>query len=275
MSNRKTPTPNTLLIYFVLTVGAITFLIPFVWMIIISIKPEGEIFASNLLPSIPTLASYKKLFQATNIVKWYVNSIEVSVLTTILATVLSILGGYAFAKFKFKGRDAFFIIILASMMVPQFTTIIPVFGLMNKLGLVNTNWSLILPFSVNATTVFLARQYLYGIPNELIDQARIDGCNELKIFLKIILPLSKPLIGASSILIFLNTWNQYLWPLVMMQANEKFMLTVGLASLTTLYNIEYSLLNAGAVLFTLPVVLVFLLMQKQFVSGLTAGAVKF
>ncbi len=274
MHKKKFPL-GKLAIYAALLIGAAVFLIPFLWMFIISIKPEGEVFGRALLPSSPTLASYQKLFETTNIVPWYVNSVEISVITTILATILSIMGGYAFAKYQFRGKNVLFIIILASMMVPQFTTIIPVFNLMNKLGLVNSKLSLILPFSVNATTVFLARQYLMGIPNELIDQARIDGCNELQIFLRIIMPLSKPLVGSSAILIFLNTWNQYLWPLVMMQANEKFMLTVGLASLTTLYNIEYSLLSAGAVLFTLPVVIVFLLMQRQFVSGLTAGAVKF
>jgi ABC-type glycerol-3-phosphate transport system permease component len=264
--------------YILLIIGVIISFIPFYWMILSSARPESEIFSRglNLFPNIKNLSliNYIELFKTTGMLRWLRNSIIVAVLTTAIAVILSAMGGFAFAKYNFFGRNLLFFLVLGSATIPQFVTIIPVFALMSKLNLVNTHWSLILPFSVNAFAVFLMRQYIVDIPYELIDSARIDGCSEMRIFFNIIIPLSKPALGAAAIFIFQNVWNQYLWPLVMMQSDTMFTLPVGLASLTTLYTIKHGMLSAGSFISTLPMIIIFLALQKQFVAGLTAGAIK-
>lgn len=267
---------SRLLIYVLLAVGTVLTFGPFYWMIVSSFKPQGEIFTATLrlIPSQPTLEHYYNLVTKTTFLRWLLNSIVFALGTTGLSLFLCTLAGFAFAKYEFRGKTVLFAIVLASVSIPQFVTIIPVYGLMVKLGLINTYWGLILPFSVNALVIFLMRQYILGIPSELLDAARIDGSSEFGIFYRVIVPVIRPAIGAAGIFVFLTTWNQYLWPLIMMQSNDMMVAPVGLATLSTLYVIEYGQLMAGATLSTLPILVLFFFMQEQFVAGLTSGALK-
>jgi ABC-type glycerol-3-phosphate transport system permease component len=265
-----------LLIYALLLLGTVLTFGPFYWMVVSSLKPQGEIFTATLklIPSNPTLEHYHHLVTRTGFVRWTFNSIVFALGTTALSLFFSSLAGFAFAKYEFRGKRLLFAIVLASVSIPQFVTIIPVYGLMVKLGLVNTYWGLILPFSVNALVIFLMRQYILGIPSELLDAARIDGSSEFGIFHRVIVPVIRPAMGAAGIFVFLTTWNQYLWPLIMVQSNDMMVAPVGLATLSTLYVIEYGQIMAGATLSTLPILVLFVVMQEQFVAGLTSGALK-
>ncbi len=274
----KTVLGYKITLYLVLILGIIITFTPFYWMIISSLRPESEIFSRgiNLIPDLKnfSLINYIDLFKTTGMLRWLFNSTIVATITTAFAIFISAMGGFAFAKYKFFGKNFLFILVLSLAVIPQFVTIIPVFALMNKLGLINTYWSLILPFSANAFAVFLMRQYLMGIPSDLMDSARIDGCSEFRIFFNIVLPISKPALGAAGIFVFQNVWNQYLWPLIMMRSDEMFTFPVGLAGLSTIYTIKHGMLSAGAFLSTIPLIIIFLVLQKQFVAGLTAGALK-
>jgi ABC-type glycerol-3-phosphate transport system permease component len=263
-------------IYVLLLLGTLLTFGPFYWMVVSSFKPQGEIFTATLqlVPARPTLGHYQHLLTRTAFLRWTVNSIVFALGATVLSLFFSTLAGFAFAKYEFRGKRVFFAIVLASVSIPQFVTIIPVYGLMVKLGLINTYWGLILPFSVNALVIFLMRQYIMGIPSELLDAARIDGSSEFGLFYRVIVPVIRPAMGVAGIFVFLNTWNQYLWPLIMVQSNDMMVAPVGLATLSTLYVIEYGQIMAGATLSTLPILAIFVLMQEQFVAGLTSGALK-
>jgi ABC-type glycerol-3-phosphate transport system permease component len=265
-----------ILTYVLLILGMILTFGPFYWMVVSSFKPQSEIFTATLqlVPSQPTLEHYRNLLGRTGFLRWTLNSIVFALGTTALTLFFSSLAGFAFAKYEFRGKRVLFAVVLASVSIPQFVTIIPVYGLMVKLGLTNTYWGLILPFSVNALVIFLMRQYIMGIPSELLDAARIDGSSEFGIFHRVIVPVIRPAMGAAGIFVFLNTWNQYLWPLIMVQSNDMMVAPVGLATLSTLYVIEYGQIMAGATLSTLPILALFVLMQEQFVAGLTSGALK-
>ena len=195
--------------------------------------------------------------------------------TTVVSLFLSSLAGIAFAKYRFRGDTALFLLLFLMMSVPRFVTIIPIFNLMSRLGLTNTYWSLILPFSVNPFAVFMMRQYVRSVPDELMDSARIDGYNEFDIATRIVMPLIKPAFGAAGIFILMMSWNNYVFPLVMMTGDEKMLFPVGLASLKTLYDVDYGMIMAGSFLSTLPLITGYLLFQKQFISSLTKGAIKY
>ncbi len=264
------------LVYLLLALGTVLTFGPFYWMVVSSFKPQGEIFTATLtlVPSRPTLEHYQHLLARTGFLRWTLNSIVFALGTTALSLLFSSLAGFAFAKYAFRGKRLLFAVVLASVSIPQFVTIIPVYGLMVRLGLVNTYWGLILPFSVNALVIFLMRQYILGIPSELLDAARIDGSSEFGLFHRVIVPVIRPAMGAAGIFVFLTTWNQYLWPLIMVQSNDMMVAPVGLATLSTLYTIEYGQIMAGATLSTLPILVLFVVMQEQFVAGLTSGALK-
>jgi ABC-type glycerol-3-phosphate transport system permease component len=267
---------SRLLIYLLLLLGTVLTFAPFYWMIVSSFKPQGEIFTGTLqlIPSHPTLEHYRTLVTGTRFLRWTFNSVVFALGTTVLSLFFSSLAGFAFAKYEFRGKRALFATVLASVSIPQFVTIIPVYGLMVRLGLINTYWGLILPFSVNALVIFLMRQYIMGIPSDLLDAARIDGSSEFGLFARVIVPVIRPALGAAGIFVFLTTWNQYLWPLIMVQTNDMMVAPVGLATLSTLYVIEYGQIMAGATLSTLPILALFVFMQEQFVAGLTSGALK-
>ena len=278
------------LAYAVLTLMALSILTPLLWTIMSSFRPAGDIFSGTLPTSWRefTLDNYRglykpimraagteqRLFPPIPFATFFVNSIFVSTGFTLLALFFSSLGGFGFGKYEFRGKKVLFMLLLGSMMIPFHVGLIPLYSLMAQIGWINSFQALIIPGSASAFAIFLIRQYVATVPDSLIDSARIDGCSEFGIYWRVVLPLLKPALGALTILLFMGRWNDFLWPSMVLLDEAHFTLPVGLKSLISTYQEEYGVLLAGTTLAVMPVVLLFLWMQKEFVEGITLGAVK-
>ena len=278
------------LAYAVLTLMALSILTPLLWTIMSSFRPAGDIFSGTLPTSWRefTLDNYRglykpimraagteqRLFPPIPFATFFVNSIFVSTGFTLLALFFSSLGGFGFGKYEFRGKKVLFMLLLGSMMIPFHVGLIPLYSLMAQIGWINSFQALIIPGSASAFAIFLMRQYVATVPDSLIDSARIDGCSEFGIYWRVVLPLLKPALGALTILLFMGRWNDFLWPSMVLLDEAHFTLPVGLKSLISTYQEEYGVLLAGTALAVMPVVLLFLWMQKEFVEGITLGAVK-
>jgi ABC-type glycerol-3-phosphate transport system permease component len=284
--------------YTVLTAATVAVMLPLVWMLASSFKTGGEIFSPPpsvaearerdpqghpgmlpmlkdvLVPREPTTENYTRLFSELPFGRFFLNSVFVSTASTLLTLFFCSLGGYAFAKFMFPGRGPLFAIVLGSMMIPFHLLLVPLFALMDNLNWFDTFRAIIVPFSASAFGIFLLRQYTQSVPDDLIDAARIDGCGEFGIYWRIILPMVKPALGTLTIFTFMASWNNFLWPLIILRTDEKYTLPLGLANLVGVYSQEYGMLMAGTLLSTLPIIILFIAMQREFVSGITLGAVK-
>lgn len=261
-------------IYIVLILVAIVTITPFYWGVISSFRGYSELFDPKVWVDNPTVENYLRLFTTTLFPRWLLNSSVIAVSHTLLVLFFCSLGGYAFAKYEFRGKGILFLVILGSMMIPIWVGIIPMFIWFAKLRLINTYWVLILPGSANAFGIFLMRQYIQGIPSEMMDSARIDGCSEFQIYYNIILPVIKPVLATLTIFTFLFSWNNFLAALIFMVTEEMFTVPVGLSALVGMQQPQYGMLMAGTFISVIPVVIIFLRMQKEFVAGLTLGAVK-
>ena len=219
-------------------------------------------------------SNYRNLWKTVPYNRYFVNSIFIATASTLLTLFFCSLGGYAFAKYQFRGQKILFGILLASMMVPFQVLLVPLFGLMYDIGWLNSYKAIIIPFSVGAFGVFLMRQFIVTIPSELLDAARIDGCSEFGIYYRVVLPIIKPALGALTIYSFLGSWNGYLWPLIILRDEAKYTLPIGLANLVGIYRQDYGMLMAGTLLSLMPIVILFLAMQREFVQGITLGGVK-
>lgn len=271
--NEPSPAIQMLALAAVLSLLAMV-LMPWLWALLSSFKPRDEIMSTGFLPERWQIENYVGLLGETLYLRWLFNSIVVSLSAMALGMVVCAMGGFAFAKYEFVGKSVLFWIVIASVSIPPFTTVIPLFGWLAKLGMLNTYPVLVLPFAASAFGLFMMRQYMATLPNELIEAARIDGCGDFKLFFTIVVPLSRPAIGTVGILIFIASWNSYIWPLIFMRAEDMFTLPVGIAGLNSEQTPEYGKVMAAAILSCLPIVTVFFLMQKQIISGLTRGAVK-
>jgi ABC-type glycerol-3-phosphate transport system permease component len=247
---------------------------PVLWAVLSAFKSRADIFAGDVWPRRWSLENFDDLLAKTLYLRWMLNSLVVALSSTALGLLFCSLGGYAFAKFEFPGKTAMFWIVIASVSIPAFTTVIPLFGWLARLGLLDTYIVLILPFAANAFGIFLMRQYAVAIPNELLDAGRIDGAGEFRLYWSVVLPLLRPALGTVGVLIFIASWNSYIWPLVMMRTDEMFTLPVGVATLKSDQLPEYGMLMAASVLSSVPIIAAFLIMQRQFIAGLTQGAVK-
>ena len=219
-------------------------------------------------------SNYRNLWKTVPFNRYFINSVFIATASTLLTLFFCSLGGYAFAKYRFRGQKILFGILLASMMVPFQVLLVPLFGLMYDIGWLNSYKAIIIPFSVGAFGVFLMRQFIVTIPTELLDAARIDGCSEFGIYYRIVLPIIKPALGALTIYSFLGSWNGYLWPLIILRDESKYTLPIGLANLVGIYRQDYGMLMAGTLLSLMPIVILFLAMQREFVQGITLGSVK-
>ena len=219
-------------------------------------------------------ANYRNLWKTVPYNRYFINSVFIATASTLLTLFFCSLGGYAFAKYQFRGQKVLFGILLASMMVPFQVLLVPLFGLMYDIGWLNSYKAIVIPFSVGAFGVFLMRQFIVTIPSELLDAARIDGCSEFGIYYRIVLPIIKPALGALTIYSFLGSWNGYLWPLIILRDEAKYTLPIGLANLVGIYRQDYGMLMAGTLLSLMPIVILFLAMQREFVQGITLGGVK-
>jgi ABC-type glycerol-3-phosphate transport system permease component len=263
--------------YLALAAVSALMLFPFAWMLASSFKPFTEIFAGrSFLPEQPTLANYASLFQQSDALRKVWNSLYIAALYTALAVFLCAMGGYAFAKFRFPGRGVLFGFLLATMAVPFAVIMVPLFIMMrNWFHWIDTPWPLIVPWAANAFGIFFMRQYMLSVPDDMLDAARVDGASELRIFLRIVLPVSRPGLASLSILFFVLKWNDFLWPLAVLRSDDVQTVPVMLAALQgPPGRTAFDVLMAGSVVSVLPMLLLFLLLQRHLVVGLTAGAVR-
>jgi arabinosaccharide transport system permease protein len=255
-------------------------LAPFLFMLLSSLRPGAQMVQNGLTIDFDVrtmnLNGYRLLtsYRDGLYLDWYANSIVITIVQTLVSLLLSSMVGYGLAVYHFKGRNLIFTIVLAVMMIPVEILILPLFKLTILFKIIDTKAGVILPFAVSPFAVFFFRQYALGVPRDLIDSGRIDGCNEFGIFFKIISPVLLPAFGAIAILQAMGSWNAFLWPLIALRSNEHLTLPIGLQSLLTPYGNNYDVLLAGSVMSIIPVIVIFLLNQKAFITGLTVGSVK-
>ena len=252
-------------------------MLPFVWMLLGSFKTQGELLRRPVTwwPQDPTLDNYVRWFTELHIDRFFMNNLLVAVVTVLGNLLFCSMVGYALAKIDFAGKRVLFLLVMVTLMVPGVVTFVPLFVMVSKLGLVNTYPALILPFLVSPLGVFLMRQFMMGIPDSLIEAARIDGAGELRTFTGIVMPLCGPPLATLGILTFLGSWNNFLWPLVAAQSEEKYTLPVALSLYSTGQNAtDYGLLLAGAVLVIAPIVALFIALQRFFIQGVAATGIK-
>ncbi len=251
-------------------------LAPFVFMVLISLEHHRVVTGNPLhwIPTSPVWSTYGDVLRLSGFAGWLVNSLIVAVVATLAIVAIQSMAAYALARKRFAGRQALFYLILAGIMVPGAMTLIPQFLIARELGLLNSYMGLILPSLAGPLGVFLLRQYMLGIPQSLLDAARIDGCREFGVYWRIVMPLSLPALGTLAIISFTAHWREFLWPMLVATDDSMKTLPVGLASLSSQFNTDYGAQMAGALLSLLPVVIVFLCLQRYFIAGLTAGAVK-
>ncbi|MDD5439199.1 MAG: carbohydrate ABC transporter permease [Candidatus Omnitrophica bacterium] len=265
------------LIYLFLIVATITMLLPYYWMLITSVKPQGEIqtYPPKFYVQHPTLQPYRDLLNLVPMGRYILNSLYICVTVVLFKVFACTLAGYVFAKHRFWGRDWIFMTFLASLMIPWQVNIIPGFIIVKNLGWINTFSGLIIPtMGWCAFGIFLSRQYIYSIPNDLIDAARIDGCNEWQIYLNVILPLVKPVIATLAIFTFIQEWNNLVWPLVIVNSSAMKTVPLALAVLSSQTSSNFGMLMAGAVMATTPILIVFLMFQRYIIKGVALTGLK-
>ena len=278
MNKAKSRTRTTLLMIFCIIVAVIT-LLPLALLACASLRPGVELMRNGLNFNIDwanaNFDEYRLLFSGENAYfTWYKNSLVITVVQVALALFLSACVGYGFAMYDFKGKNFFFMLVLLVMMVPTEVILLPLYRLIVNMKLMNTMWGIILPYIVVPMLVFFFRQYLSGIPKDFLEAARVDGCSEYGIFVKIMLPLMKPSFAAMGIYQGMQSWNNFLWPMIVTNSIDKITLPVGLQSLITPYGNNYDILIAGSCFAIIPILILFICFQRYFIEGMTAGGVK-
>ena len=258
------------------TAIAVMVLIPFFWMVSTSLKSKGALTAVPIqwIPEEISFEGYRKVFEVFPFARTILNSAVVAVMTTIVRLAAATMAAYAFAKIRFRGREALFALILATMMIPQQATFIPLFLVMKELDLVNTFTGVIAPSIFNAFAIFMLRQHMRTINDAYIDAAVMDGAGHRIIFIRLMVPLSAPILATLAVIAFMDAWNDYLWPLVMLTEPEKMTLPLALSKLSGQYATDYNTLMAGSLISIVPIVIVFLAAQKHFKAGLKVGGLK-
>lgn len=274
--HKKIPA-GLVLLYGGASICLIVTIAPFLWMFLSSIKPESEILKMppDWLPHNVTLQHYLDLITKAHFMRNLWNSVIVAISATLATLLVNSMAAFVFAKYRFPLRDRLFNFLLATMMIPGQVTMMPVFILLKEMHLLNTYTGLILPGAASVFAIFLLRQYMMGIPDSLIEAARIDGCSEFFIFWKIMIPLSMPAIATLTIFTFMGAWNEFLWALIIMLDESKYTLPVALAALSGgEHGLEWGLLMAGSVVTIIPVLAVFLSMQKYYIEGIAVTGIK-
>ena len=221
-----------------------------------------------------TFSGFRRLFTQNSMGAWFFNSVYISVVVTIGILLFDSMAGYVLAKKKFPGRDVIFWLIISTMMIPGQVTLVPMFIMVRELGLMDTHWALIFPDLSMVFGVFLMRQFMFSIPDELIEAAKIDGASEWKTYWKVVLPLARPGLAALGIFTFMNVWNSFLWPIIVLNTAELYTLPVGLKTLQDANLADFKLLMSGAAIAAIPMIIIFIIFQRHFVKGLTLGGVK-
>ena len=265
-----------IVLYILLTIGAVVSFVPFFWMITSAFKLPQEVvaFPPVWFPSKPTMDNIIRIWDKLAFARYFANSMVLAVIPTVIILLTSTLVGYVLAKYSFRGRDAFFLAILATMMIPYPVTLIPSYQMMGWFHWLDTYWALIVPGMFSSFGVFLVRQFMHSIPDDLLDAGRIDGASEYRIFFQLVLPLSVPVISALGIFHFMWNWDSFLWPLLVLNTQSKYTLPLALATFTTQYITDYASTMAGAAISIAPVLVVFLLLQRYFVAGVAMTGLK-
>ena len=255
---------------------ALVTIAPLIWMVSVSLMARGEAahFPPPLWPASPTLENYRELFGSFGVGRFLLNSILISTLATGLALLFTIPAGYAFAKLRFKGRDATFRLLVAALVVPGQIGMLPLFLELKAMGLVNSYAGALVPWLAGIFGIFLVRQYCLSIPDEMLEAARIDGASEGQILRRIVLPILTPIIVTLALYVFLSSWNDFMWPLIILADQDLYTLPVALAANSRQNVQDYEIMMAGAVVTTLPVLILFLALQRYYLSGLLTGSVK-
>ncbi|MEW8970488.1 MAG: carbohydrate ABC transporter permease [Mesobacillus sp.] len=274
-SNVKQEKTQQWVVGIILAIGGILVSLPFVWMILSAFKPESEVMAltPTLFPQEWTIENFRNLFVNMNFGLYLKNTIIV-VLWSFVGLFLNAMAGYAFAKFEFKGRNQLFFMVLATMMIPGQVTMIPVYLILNQMQLTNTMAGIVLPGLVGAFGIFLFRQFMTTIPDELLEAARLDGASELRVFWQIVLPMTKPILAVQGILTFIAGWNSFLWPLIIANDESLYTLSVGLQLLKGQYGGNFALQMAGSTFMVVPIVIIFIIFQKHIIDGYTISGMK-
>lgn len=263
-----------LFLYLILLIGGLGMIFPFIWMVTSSLKHAADIYTLSLIPSSPTLENFREVFNRTEYVRWFINSIIVAAITTASVAFFDSLAGYALAKFQFPGSFVIFILILSTLMVPTEMLVIPWYMLSIELNWTDSYIGIMFPGLISAFGVFLMRQFFTGVPNDLIDAARLDGFNEFQIFWKIALPLVRPALAALCIFTFLGNWNAYIWPLIVTRSEDMRTLPVGIAFFSSEAQSSFHLIMAAAALATIPVLVIFIIFQRQIIKGIVLTGLK-
>jgi multiple sugar transport system permease protein len=267
---------GTLFVNAALVAGAAVTLYPLLWMLSASFMSSGEAttFPPHLLPHAATLDQYRQLFIRLNLGRAFLSSTIIAVVTTLVSLLFNSMAGYAFARLRFGGRERLFRGLLAALVIPGQVAMLPLFLLMKNLHLVNTYWGAILPALASVFGIFLIRQFMLSVPQDLLEAARIDGAGELKIYWSVVMPLARPILATLAIYTFMTTWNDFMWPLIVLSDQKRYTLPVALASLVGEHALDIELMMAGSVVTVLPVLLLFLALQRHYIAGLTAGGIK-
>jgi len=266
---------KTILHLFLIITGIIT-LTPFIWMVSASFMADGHanVYPPRFYPDEFTLMQYENLFSRLNVSVNFMNSLFLSITVTIVSLLFNSMAGYAFAKFRFKMKDKIFNLLLSSMIIPAQVTMLPLFLMLKSMGLINSYFAIIIPGLANIFGIFLIRQYAISIPDSLIESAKIDGASDFQIYYRIILPLCMPILITLALFTFMGTWNDFMWPLIVLTDNSLYTLPVALANLMLEHSKDPELMMAGSVITIIPVLIVFLFLQKYYISGIMTGGVK-
>jgi len=263
-------------LYALLIIGALMALTPMLWMLSASLMPTGEAstFPPHFLPTVPTLSHYHDLFTRLSLGRYLFNSALISIVVTGASLAVNAAAGYAFAKLRFRGRDRTFRFLSAGLVLPVQVSMLPLFLLLKNMHLINTYWGVIIPGLASIFGIFLVRQYALSIPDEMLDAARVDGASEGRIFWSIVVPGILPILATLAIWTFLATWNDFMWPLIVLSDESHYTLPVALANLSGEHVQDTELMMAGSVITVIPVMLVFLFLQRYYIQGVMAGSVK-
>ncbi|MDT9594971.1 carbohydrate ABC transporter permease [Nocardioides zeae] len=252
------------------------FVLPLAAMVVIAFTPRDALLddGASLWSGRWTLDNFRGLFDRFPVARWFGNALLVAGLTTLLSVAVNLLGGYALAKLRFRGRGLVLLVVLGTLVVPTQVVMIPQFELVARLGLVGFFWAVILPSASTALGLFLARQFFVGFPDELVEAARVDGCSTFGAFRRVVLPNARPLIAVMTLLAFMTQWNDFLWPLITLRDPDLYTLPVALRLLQTAYDNDYGGIMAMALLSSLPLLVMFVVLQRYFVAGLTRSGIR-
>ncbi len=272
---KKRTNPFTVINYMLLSVGGAIMIFPYLWMISTSFKASGTSYNLSLIPEAFSLQHYEQMFTASLLPRWYGNSLLVSTVSTISVVFFSALAGFVFAKYRFPGREVLFTLILATIMIPTEMMIVPWYTGIAQVGWIDTLAGVLVPNMLSAFGVFVMRQFIANIPDELLDAGRLDGVSEFGLFWRICLPLARPALAVVAIFTFLGNWNDFLWPLVVVNSNAKMTLQVGLSQLSAQeIGKDWGGLMAGSAVASIPMLIIFLLFQRQIVRGMKLSGLK-